>query len=235
MRKVYFYMFVVLVLLADTSYAQVKVASDSIRYRSMSVAFLPQHLLNQSVRVDIEKPVGARWHRLTLSPYLYAGVTSRYQYQKNSSISSSTVPDDVVSDRVDGLGLELSLKRLIRSGTGKITPWYIAYGGAFHHIVLKYQNFVPAPFQEGDLTYYRYTMADQREAIDRVELMAMLGVKLFLFDAKVLFLDLYAGPVYKKSWITAHQEVVLRHEEPTDFGFSGVTYQSGAGLGIILY
>lgn len=229
------FLIIAFALIACPLHAQTKLMEDSTRYQRMSVTFLPQYLINQAIRIDIEKPIGTRMDRLTISPYLYAGPSTRYQDQKEYRSSSASVPDDYEQVKVEGFGLEASIKHLIRNGRGNLTNWYIAYGGAFHHINLQYQNFVPVPYQEGGLEYYRYMIADQQENINRMELLAMIGIKLYLFDSRVLFLDVYAGPVYKKSWIGSSQANPLIHDAPIDFGFTGVTYRGGIGLGLTLY
>lgn len=221
----------VLMLAYEQSFGQ----NDTLVYQRISVAFLPQYLINQAIRIDVEKPIGRQCSRLTLSPYLYAGMSSLYEDQRGELSTSINVPDSYGKDKVTGFGLEVANKYLLRGAGGRISNWYIAYGAGYHHIQLAYQDFVPTPFTDGELEYYEFTLADQQENINRLDLAAAIGVKLFLSYNQVLFLDLYAGPVYKNSWIDQSQGAPRDHEEPINFGFSGVTYRGGVALGVMLF
>lgn len=210
-------------------------AQDSLIYRRASVAFLPQYLISQAIRIDIEKPIGKQPHRLTFSPYLYAGMSSQFEDQRDELPSSIDLPEDYGKDKVTGFGLEVTNKHLLREMNGRVSNWYIAYGAGFHHIQLQYQSLVPTPFTDGELEYYEFTLADQQEEVNRLDLMGMIGIKLFLTNNNILFVDLYTGPIYKHSWIDSSQDKPRNHEEPLSFGFTGATFRAGISLGVMLF
>jgi len=207
---------------------------DSLRYRRSSLAFVPQYLAQQAIRIDWEKPItkGQHVHRLTLSPYWYSGTTDRYTFE--GIPFSGTFPQEYGETQVSGFGLEVLDKYVLHYSNKELSNFYLAFGVGYHRIGLDYLNFEPVPFEEDGATLFRYDFVEQEENIDRLEVIGLFGAKVF-FRGDVLFLDLFAGPVIKQSWISTESASPLAHDNNNDHGYDGVTFRLGAGLGIVIY
>ena len=207
---------------------------DSLRRTTFSVALVPQYLVQQAIRIDLETPLvrGKQMHRLTVSPYLYAGRTRRYDYEGISSTVQQ--PDDYGETRVSGFGLEVLDKYTVRLINRRPSKVYLACGLSYHRIALDYIAYEPLPFVEDGVPLFRFGFTDQQERIHRLDVIGLLGVKGFFYDSP-LFFDLFAGPVLKNSWLNSDSGVVRRHDAPFDHGFNGVTYRVGASLGVLIF
>ncbi|MEM9831961.1 MAG: hypothetical protein AAF944_15070 [Bacteroidota bacterium] len=207
---------------------------DSLRFRRNSISVVPQYLARQALRIDWEKPLkkGAQIHRLTISPYWYAGTTDCYDF--GVVPTSGTLPNGYGDTRVDGFGLEVLDKYTLRFSEQQPSNFYLAFGVGYHRITLDYINYEPAPFEENETTLFRYDFVDQKEAINRLEVIGLIGLKIFS-RRNILFLDLFAGPVIKRSWISTDSAAPLTHEKVGDHGFDGVTYRAGVGVGVVIF
>ncbi|MGB3779349.1 MAG: hypothetical protein WA960_13400 [Tunicatimonas sp.] len=218
-------------LLSLPTYAQIQ---DSLRRTTFSVALVPQYLVQQAIRVDLEMPLvrGKQMHRLTVSPYLYSGRTRRYEYAGVPTVVQQ--PDDYGETRVSGFGLEVLDKYTVRLINRRPSKLYLAYGLSYHRIGLDYTAYEPVPFTEAGVSLFRFGFADQQERVHRLDVIGLLGVKGFFYNSP-LFFDLFAGPVLKNSWLNSDSGVVRDHDAPFDHGFNGVTYRVGAALGVLIF
>lgn len=209
-------------------------AQDTLRHRAFSIALAPQYLIMQAIRVDLEKAIapGKRIHRLTVSPYLYAGVAS--QYGQGEVPNTIQRPDGYADTRVNGFGLEVLDKYLLRRSDGTLSNFYVALGAGYHHIRLDYLGYVPVPFIEEGATLFRFDFADQQERINRLDVIGLVGLKPRI-RSSVLFFDFFAGPVLRNSWITASAGQPKQHTTTVDHGFDGVTFRVGVTIGATLY
>ncbi len=225
---------VLLVLINTYGTAQEHDERDSLRYYHNSISVVPQYLFLQAIRIDWEKPIvrGKQIHRLTISPYWYAGNSNRYSF---SGIPSSvTRPDDYGETRVDGFGLEVLDKYTLRFLEQKPSKFYLAFGLGYHRVTLDYVNYEPTPFAENGSTLFRYGFVDQQETINSLEVIGLIGMKIFSRH-NILFLDVFAGPIIKRSWINTESVAPLAHQEVRDHGFDGVTYRVGVGIGAVIF
>ena len=185
-------------------------------------------------RIDLEKAVtqGKRVHRLTVSPYLYAGDAS--QYESGDVPNTVTRPGDYNDTRVSGFGLEVLDKYLLRRPDGMLSNLYLAFGAGYHRIRLDYLGYVPVPFVEEGATLFRFDFANQQERIHRLDVVGLVGLK-GRIRSSVLFLDFFAGPVLRNSWIDAPAGETKQHTGITDHGYDGVTFRAGMTIGATLY
>jgi hypothetical protein len=228
MRYTFFFLFAVGSSLSG--YAQ-----DTLRHRAFSVALAPQYLIMQAIRVDLEKPLvrGRHIHRLTVSPYLYAGDAPQYDYFESLPTSVQR-PDDYGDTRVSGFGLEVLDKYLLRKANRAVSNFYLAFGAGYHRINLDYVGYAPVPFLEGSATLFRFDFTDQRDRINRVDVIGLVGLKPRI-RSSILFFDFFAGPVLRNSWINTSAEQPKQHATTVDHGFDGVTFRAGATIGITLF
>ena len=223
-----------IVLLWIMSQAVSSWAQDSLWLGQPSVALVPQYLIQQAIRIDVERSLGQNAaQRLTLSPYLYAGKTAQYEQSINLPSGQET-PDDYNQTRVSGWGIEVLLKRPLRSANRKSSNIYLAYGAGYHRINLTFQAYAPVPFIEDGLTLYQFAFSEQEESIQRLDVIGLVGLKSYT-RRKLVFFDFFAGPVLKKSWINRPAEISLDHDNIFAHGFEGVTYRVGASVGVMLF
>ena len=227
----YVLILLVTMLMSTSGWAQKR---DSLRFRQSSVAVVPQYLIQQAIRIDLEKPLirGKQIHRLTLSPYLYSGTTRRYRYE--GIPLGVQQPDDYGDTRVKGFGLEVLDKYTLRFSSHQPSNFYLAYGVGYHRLRLDYIAYEPVPFIEEGVQLFRFGFTDQRERIHRLDVVGLIGLKGFLYR-NILFFDLFTGPVLKNSWMSTRSGVVREHDETIDHGFEGVTYRVGAAIGVMIF
>ncbi len=208
---------------------------DTLRHRAVSVALAPQYLIMQAVRIDLEKPLirGRRIHRLTVSPYLYAGDASQYE-QAGGPPASVRLPDDYGDTRVSGFGLELLDKYLLRKPDGTLSNFYLAFGAGYHRIQLDYVGYVPVPFIKEEIELFRFDFADEQDRINRLDVVGLVGLKAPI-RSSILFFDFFAGPVVRNSWINASVGKPKQHTAVVDHGFDGVTFRAGMTIGATLF
>ena len=223
-----------IVLLWIMSQAVSSWAQDSLWLGQPSVALVPQYLIQQAIRIDVERSLGQNAiNRLTLSPYLYAGKTARYEQSINLPSGQET-PDDHNQTRVSGWGAEVLIKRPLRSANRASSNIYLAYGAGYHRINLAYQAYAPVPFVEDNLTLYQFGFSEQEENIQRLDVIGLVGLKSYT-QRKLVFFDFFAGPVLKKSRINHAAGISLDHDNIFAHGFDGVTYRVGASVGVMLF
>ncbi len=226
------FLIVLAALVATAGFAQ---SSDStVSPPKVSVAFAPQYLIMDAIRIDIEFPLvqRKREHRLTLSPYLYAGTTS--QYETGSLPSGGRNEEDFDKTRVSGFGLEVVNKYMLPRYNRDSSRFYVAFGAGYHRIKLDYPGYAPVSFVEDGIQLFEFDFVEEQERINRLDVLVMIGLKA-LSPSKIVMLELFAGPVLRKSWINASGNAPKNHEYVIDHGYDGVAFRLGASLGIYLF
>ena len=227
--------FAFLLGIVTNAYGQRQQPDTLLRYRIPSVAIAPQYLIMQAIRVDVEKPLvwGQHIHRLTFSPYLYAGKDAP-QYRQEGVSWGAIPPDDYGKTKVSGFGLEVLDKYGLQLSNQRPSSVYLAVGAGYHRIRLDYLAYVPVPFMEEGTQLFRYEFADQQEQINRLDVIGLIGLKSYA-RRNILVFDFFAGPVLKNSWISPSAGSPNQHDEITDHGYHGVTYRVGMTIGVLLF
>jgi len=230
----------------NKSFAQSESEKDSTKAPTFSVLFAPQYLAMKALRMDFEKTISKKGHRLTISPYYYSGITEEYGRDRNSQ--GLRTESGFNQDEVNGFGLEILMKKRSKAlsevtnlflmhngelpkGTGET---YFAYGVGYHHINFAFDAADWQTYTEDGLEYWELAVDEQEEVINRIDLIALMGYRTLLANA--IILDFYAGPVIKNSMINStleqpreYRESVLKHH-----GFDGVTFRFGLSIGLFL-
>ncbi len=209
--------------------------TDSTSNKIFSVAFVPQYMVIDAIRLDFE--IGSTLHknRVAISPYVYAGETNMYEDQAVTPPTAGST-NDYGKTRVDGVGIEGLGKWAIYQNPKSFTNVYVGYGAGYHHIRLKYHDYGLVPYTEDDLEYYEYgILENQKEIINRLDVIAVLGCKAYT-ASNIVFFDIFFGPVFKKSFIDTSALANSRiHDKMFQYGYNGVTFRTGISIGINLF
>ncbi|WP_020529428.1 hypothetical protein [Flexithrix dorotheae] len=195
--------------------------------RNYSISFVPQYLLIEAIRIDVEKEIREQKNAVMLGTYIYKGTTDRYADQRN--LNNSQVNSSYQNDEVSGLGIE-SLYKFFMVPNQNASP-YLAAGLGFHHIKLKYLDGGWTPVERDGLEYLELVTENQEETINRLDIIGLIGYKQS-FKSGFLF-DFFIGPVLKNSQITNTQNSPRVQDNPLyHYGFDGVTLRTGFSLGM---
>ncbi len=207
---------------ASASWGQ---ANDSLL--TFSVGFTPQHLAQNALRIDLEKEIGQRRHRIAISPYLYHGYTGMYDpNQRRSSLSN-------IYDRVRGVGGEVMYKYRVSRQEKNGYPFF-AVGLGFHQVRLHFEELAWQPFRnEEELEFLRLLPAEQRERVQRLDLIGLIGYRAFV--ANVFALDFYIGASSRYASVQSTIPTPRNHQmQFTMYGYEGVLLRTGATFSIML-
>ncbi|MEM6843517.1 MAG: hypothetical protein AAF632_14915 [Bacteroidota bacterium] len=144
------------------------------------------------------------------------------------------MPDNYGEAEVNGFGLEVLYKYTLRLSERDSSKFYLSFGVGYHRITLDYTNYEPASFAEDGEILFRYDFVDQREIVNCLEAIGLIGMKIFS-RYNILFFDFFVEPVIKKIWISTESVAPLSHSRCGNHGFNGVTYRIGAEVGVVIF
>ncbi len=203
-------------------------ARDSLK--TVSVGFTPQHLIQSAMRIDLEKEIGKKRHRLLLSPYFYTGYTYFYEGTRTGNRVNTT---NNRRDEIGGVGGEFQFKYRITRRERYGFPFFSA-GLGVHRIRLSYDDVAWQTFQEIKGEVLRLMPATLKERITRLDAIFTVGYRAFM--GQHFACDVYGGVVARTAWIDVtpdapprdHQEIFFLH------GFEGAILRVGLTFSVML-
>lgn len=212
MKKPIFFLF--LFLGAATAFGQAK---DSLKH--FSIGFSPQYLVQNALRLDFGLALGDKRHNLGASPYFYYGQTRLYQ-EKQVGSRQFFRQRQREADKVGGFGLACEYKYRLSRQSAYGYPFF-SVGSGFHRITLQYKGFGWRSDTEDGVKVLRGGEHIQKEQIKRLDLVAVLGYRLFMFENFTS--DFTLGAVYRKAWITHNLQTPRNHQDSAiKHGFEGI-------------
>jgi len=182
---------------------------------------VPQQILNNCVRIDLDIPLATDYKWLVLSPQFWF---------KEESLEDALEHNDY--ETLLGGGLDAYSKVFIsRKSHGK--GLYLSYGGGYRILRLSTSYFLWKKYLENDLVYYNRIPADFNVYIHGITGKAITGFQMEV--AEGFFMDLFIGFGVRLSIHDNPAGSFIKYNHGTnDYGYTGTFFVGGARLGIAL-
>ena len=190
----------------------------SYRYMVMGV---PQHILNNSVRIEIDlaQKNSRKW--LTLAPQLYyAGEDS------NNNLSTQDY------ESLKGAGFEL-LSRTFLTGKNHGEGIYLSWGGGYRFVSIGIDDYIWKPYTENGLNFYRQQQAKLNINTHGLSGRVTAGYQFNLSD--IMYADIFVGFGIKYTLYDRPQgSYHTFNQNSLDYGYTGTLFVGGFRLGVAL-
>ncbi|MDF1549917.1 MAG: hypothetical protein P1P88_18975 [Bacteroidales bacterium] len=209
-----------------------KTVSNHHSNKSIILFVVPQYLMLNGIRIDVDfrqKDANKWW---MLSPYYYYSNRNSINILRNSR-GESAYPE-FEYDKLIGVGLGVGRKHFLLKESIS-TGFYFKYGASYRHFDI--QTSIPL-FVEyiGDdgLTYQHLEQKPYSLKIENFRLNGEIGYQ-FETRAQKLFFDFYAGFGASYSFHNSAQENSIEYNRNSiDYGFTGVLLTGGVRIGVAL-
>jgi hypothetical protein len=183
-----------------------------------TVGFVPQYLIINGLRTDIEIRLKKENHWLQVGPQVY--------YYENPD--SYWFYDDF--NKLSGLGLDLHHKIYLGKNQPAQGP-YLSYGAVYQNYSIQYSTLGWEEYEESGLTYHEYLESVKKGSIHKTGINLLFGYQLNPYER--LMIDLYIGAGLRKSF--SNEIVKDRFDESmTDYNYSGTLLVIGVRFGALL-
>jgi len=191
--------------------------------------FVPQYLITNGIRIDIDirKPDSNKWW--IISPYYYT----------DGSSSSILNPDNnsgynpYTYEKMTGFGLGVSRKMFITKHSNK--GLYALFGVTYKYLNIKGDgyNYVETTGDDG-LEYYEMQDLEYTVNINSYSGCVVIGQQFNPFSK--FYIDLYLGFGLKYSTHDSPENVAVKYNRGNlDYGYSGTQLVAGVRLGVALF
>ena len=190
----------------------------SYRYMVMGV---PQHILNNSVRIEIDLAQKGAKKWLVLAPqFYYAGEDSDDFFNRDNH------------RQIKGVGFELLTKTFITGRThGK--GLYYSWGGGYRVISIDLDDFIWKTYSENGLTFYRQEQANLSINTHGLSGRVTAGYQFNLSD--IMYADIFVGFGIKYTLYDRPQgSYHTFNQNSLDYGYTGTLFVGGFRLGVAL-
>lgn len=199
--------------------------------KALLVFMVPQYVMVDGIRADIEIRGKGKKSWWVLSPYYY---------QSNENTVNILLPlfrrdsyyDEHYYKELKGGGLGLCRKHFLADNSSE-KGFHLKYGGVYRFYNIfgstnSYQEFVG----EGNLTYLQLRKSDYTLIINHLQLKAEMGYQ-HQMPAKNFFFDIYMGFATSFAFHSSPQNVDVKFERSRiDYGYSGISFITGIRFGI---
>jgi len=223
MKIKYILIFVIVLFWNDFAFSQDQ------KNEKVVLFFVPQYLITNGIRLDIDirKTDSNKWW--IISPYFYA----------DGSSSSSLNPDDQYDynphsyEKMTGYGLGISRKIFVTKHSYK--GLYAALGINYRYFTIEGDNFNYVELTGDDgLIYYEMQDLNYSVNINSYNGYAIMGQQFNPFSK--FYIDLFLGFGIKYSTHSSPENVAIEYNRGNiDYGYSGTQFIAGARLGIAIF
>lgn len=190
--------------------------TDSTRWMIM---YMPQYLINNGIRLDIERKMKNVNTWIVVSPQLFAN------YNKNTRFD-----EDYHYNKLIGAGLDISIKRfLIEKHSPK--GIYISTGLDWVYTDISLTRPVWINTTENNLNYILPANKEYNQKINRIGINGTLGYETAVIEG--LYIDVFVGFGLRYSVYDSPYEPIFKFNEHTwDYGYTGTCVVAGFKIGI---
>ena len=219
------YLLVLAVLLIFNSYTW----SQEQKGENVVLFFVPQYLVTNGIRLDIDlrKPDSNKWW--IISPYYYSDGSSSSQLNPGSEYDYNPY----AYEKMEGYGLGISRKIFVTKHSYK--GLYASLGVTYRHFTLTGDNYnYVETIGEDGLTYFEMQDLKYTVNINSYNGFAIIGQQFNPFSK--FYIDLFLGFGIKYSTHSSPEKVAIQYNRGNiDYGYSGTQFIAGARLGIALF
>ncbi len=183
-----------------------------------TVGFVPQYMIVNGMRTDVEIKLKNENHWLQIAPQVY--------YYENPD--TYWFYDDFI--KLSGAGLDLHHKIYLGKNKPANGP-YIAYGGVYQNFNIHYSTYNWEEYEESGLTYHEYAHSLKKGTIHKTGINLIFGYQLNPYER--LMIDFYLGAGLRKSFSNEIVEDRF-NESMTDYNYSGTLLVIGVRFGALL-
>ena len=197
------------------------IAQDSLGF--FSISMVPQYMVINGFRIDIEKKSAENCNGFLLGSYLFLNEREKI------------FPDGNKINTTVGFGFEAIHKRYLSDKKYTQYRWmpYIAYGISYQHFKIKFWEYAWVTFIKDDLEYLEYKLAEQEKKIDRAGVSLLFGNQ-FIYK-NVFLIDVYLGGGIKYSIINSTLEEFTDQDIYIyDYDYTGIVPVIVVRIGILL-
>jgi len=196
------------------------------------ISIVPQYILNNGIRVDLDRPLKANHNWLSMSMQLY--LKNNYDNSNNYNYMNDYYYDydnDFDYNKAIGIGFEANYRIYNKNNTDPLGP-YISFGLLFQHTYMEAEYYDWETDPNTGL-YLDYNVSDVKENVEKFGANMLIGMQ---FEVEENFyLDFYTGLGIKHSLIsTTASEITHIDRFYWDYDYSGVHPIFGVRLGFML-
>ena len=226
MKKI---IFLCLSLNIDLCIAQDTSLSDGTSVKSEETiifSLVPQHLIVNGLRFDIEKNIKNTNNWVLIAPQFYL---NHNDYDRDNFPSYYRNNNDY--DIMTGYGIDIYHKLFLKEQAQPKGP-YFAYGLSYQHYLIEFRQYTWDTFTDDGLEYYSYDLLNCEETINKVGLNMMIGLQNVV---ERFVIDIYLGMGIRYSFIeTNAPETRTFYRYWWHFGYTGTLPLFGFRLGMML-
>lgn len=186
---------------------------------SYLVMGVPQYMLNNGLRIELDIPRKEADKWLVLAPSFY---------QKRSSIDIGRFDNEY--NKLMGGGLEVFAKQFLsheKHGKG----FYYAWGGGYRHFRIETSNFIWSSNTVDGLDWFERRSEEISVRIHNLSARGVAGIQFFLYDHMPA--DIYMGMGMQYATHKNQEGNYLKfNSRSSDFGYTGTLFVIGFRLGV---
>ena len=207
---------IIILLLVTLSWTASAQETDS---KNLIVTAVPQHILNNAIRFEIDFPMANRSKWLTIAPQLF--------YRAEDFEDAFNHPD---YDKLIGGELDfLNRKYLVSEAHG--SGFYFAYGGGYRFLKVTTTNQLWQKHPEYGLDWYRLNHEQYNINIHGINGKALTGYQMVIYDNLVA--DAYIGFGLRYSFTDEPEGNFLKfNRNVNDYAYRGMLLVGGIRIGM---
>ena len=213
----------------DLCIAQDTTLSDGTSVESegtMIFSLVPQHLIVNGLRFDIEMNINNTNNWVLIAPQFYL---NHKDYNRDNFPSYYRKNNDY--DIMSGYGIDIYHKIFLKEQAHPKGP-YFAYGLSYQHYLIEFRQYTWDTFTDDGLEYYSYDLFNCEETINKVGLNMMIGLQNVV---ERFVIDIYFGMGIRYSFIETNvPETRTFYRYWWHFGYTGTLPLFGFRLGMML-
>lgn len=185
--------------------------------KKWAVKMSPQHFLNSTLKLEVEKVLSDQKFSLVVSPFFV----------------SKDIWGDHKKDEIWGTGGEVLARLYFAKNNRNMKGFYSSIGLNYHYYNSRAGYKGWKVYEEEGLQYLKYATIRKTHEINRVGVLFLMGYQLN-FNNTVIF-DFYQGFGLKQSFSPNGDEALKRYDYHfMDYSYSGLDFRIGAKVGLVL-
>jgi hypothetical protein len=220
--------FTFLLLLSIGTFASINAKQPEKKEHNLIIFGVPQYIITNGLRVDLDIHKKDSPHWLIISPYYYF---DRSSVDLLNLSGSEDYYDPYSYDQMIGVGLGFGRKTFL-SKEPVSKGVYLYYGADYKYFDIDGNNYTWVEYiGTDDLPYQQMDNLDYTMKINSIAASACIGYQNQILSS--LYLDLYLGFGVKYAFHNSPQHVTTKYNRGSnDYGYTGTHLVGGIRLGI---
>ncbi|MFW5754206.1 MAG: hypothetical protein ACOCV9_05330 [Marinilabiliaceae bacterium] len=187
--------------------------------KNLIITAVPQHILNNAIRFEIDVPMSNQSRWLTVAPQFF--------YRAEDMDGAFDHPD---YNKLIGAEIDMLSRKYLLSETDG-TGFYYSYGGGYRFLKINTSNHLWQKSPDEELDWYRLNYAQYNINIHGINAKFLTGYQMTLYDNMVA--DAYIGFGLRYSFLDAPEGNFLKfNRNVNDYAYRGMLLVGGLRIGL---